>query len=364
MLDHTQLRDRLGAMQKPLLSLYLHVDNARRENQAETPAWKIEQKNALREVSADVQRLDRVDQWEQIEKQMDTFFLDYLPTGRSLVVFADGEHIYTYELPFKLASQAHFGEALTLPLLWVIDEYEPYLIVQVDSEQARFIKAYLGEAEAAGEMQLQIDDYDFRQKRMMPALNSTQATGGTDRDGHDKTVQAHVQRFYNDVIAEIRRLQAEMGKRRVIISGDEQAAHALHDQMSQAGRQAVVGVAAAPLSLNDGEVLGRLLDMALTYEREQENALVHEIINAARAGGRGAVGAADVIEALTQSRVELLVLPYPPREDNLANDLIQQAFEAGTPIELVHGAPADALEDAGGVGAKLYYAFQTEATGG
>ncbi len=355
MLDLAQLRDQLGSMQEPLLSLYLHVDNARPENQSDNPAWKIERKNALSGLADEVNRLDQQDRWDAIEGQVEAFFQGYTPAGRSLVIFADGDTILTYELPVVLTSQANFGEALTLPLLWATDEYEPYLIVQVDSEQARFINAYLGDANTTGEMRLEIDDYDFRQKKMMPALNSTQASGGNDRDKFDKTVQAHVQRFYNDVIAEVRRLLSEMDERRVILSGDEQAAHALHEQMSEADRQPIIGIAPAPLSLSEGDVMARVLDTALAHERDQENELVQIIVNAANAGGRGAVGPEAVIEALVQNRVELLVLPYPPRADDIANDLKQQAFERGTPIELVHGTPADTLEEAGGVGARLYY---------
>lgn len=356
MLDLGQLRDQLSAMQQPLLSLYLHVDNARPGNQSAPPAWKIERKNALNDLADEVRRLDRRSQWDQIQKQVGEFFRGYSPSGRALVIFADGETLITYELPVALTSQAHFGVPLSLPLLWAADEYEPYLIVQVDSEQARFINAYLGDANVTGQMRLELDAYDFRQKRMMPALNSTQATGGTDHDAYDRTIQAHVQRFYSDVIAEVRRQLAAMGERRVILSGDEQAAHALHDQMTAAERKPVIGIAPAPLALGEGEVLARVQDTALAYEREQEHELVQVIVNAARAGGRGALGPEAVIEALTQNRVELLVLPYPPRANDIADDLKQRAFAQGTPIELVHGGPADALEDAGGVGARLYYA--------
>lgn len=356
MLELTQLRNTLNEIKTPMLSLYLYVDNARPENQSETPAWKIEHKNALSSLGDDIHRLEQLNQWAAIEQQLEAFFLDYTPSGRTLVLFADGQTLYHYELPIMLKSQANFGEPLTLPLLWATDEYEPYLIVQVDSEQARFINAYLGNAAPAGEMRLEVDEYDFGQKTLMPALNSTQPNGGNDQDSYDKTIQAHVQRFYNEVIEEIRRLATMNGAQNVIISGDEKAAHMLYEQMSQADRGRVAGVTPAPLSLSDDAVLTRLLDTALAYERDQENELIGEIVNAAKSGGRAALGAADVIEALIQNRVELLVLPYPPRTDDIANNLKAQAFERGTPIELVHGSPADKLEDEGGVGARLYYA--------
>jgi hypothetical protein len=66
-----------------------------------------------------------------------------------------------------------------------------------------------------------------------------------------------------------------------------------------------------------------------------------------------------VILAIIEQRVELLVMPYPPRENDLANNLKQRAFDNGVEIELVHGDPADMLEEAGGVAARLYYAWPT-----
>jgi hypothetical protein len=355
MLTLTDLREMLAQMDRPLMSLYLHVDNARLENQSENPAWRIELKNEMRRLADSITTAEERATWDVIENRLQTFFATYQPASRSLVIFTDGEHFQQIDLPVPLTSQSGFGEPHVLPLLWVLDEYERYLIVQVDRENARFISAYLGTAQGAGEMQLEIDDYDFRQKRMMPAGNSTQASGGRDHDAYDATVDAHVKRFYRDVIERIRQLQQTLKSRRVIISGDEQAAHALAEQMSEAQRASVVGVAPAPLNLPEGEVLERVLETALAYERQYETELVQTIINDAHSGGRGAVGADDVIEALIQSRMEMLVLPYPPTDDGIANDLKARAFEAGVNIELVHGAPAAMLAREGGVCARLYY---------
>ena len=67
-----------------------------------------------------------------------------MPTGKTLVLFADVDQVHTHELPLPIESQYHYGEPLLTPLLWALDEYKRYLIVQVDSERARFTSAYLG----------------------------------------------------------------------------------------------------------------------------------------------------------------------------------------------------------------------------
>lgn len=330
------------------------MDNARRENQSENPAWQIERKNHMRQVREGLFQTDKIERFETIEQQVDTFFAEYQPASRSLVVLADGEALVVYELPIPMASQVYFGEPNTVPLLWVMDEYEPYLIVQVDNEQVRFISAYLGSADTNAEMKLEIDDYDFRERLITPAGNTKRAGGGRDR--YNAMINAHVKRFYGDVIDEMKSLQEELRTRRVILSGNERAAHALLDEISPADRKRIVGVVAAPMTLTAGEVLARVLSTALDYERAQEHELVQTIINEARAGGRGALGPEAVIEAIVNQQAEMLVLPYPPRDGDIADDLKQRAFQHGVEIELVHGEPADMLQAAGGAAARLYYA--------
>jgi len=344
-------------MKRPMLSLYLHVDNARPENQSDTPAWKIELKNAMRDQEDDVMYAENRERWHRIQNRVTDFFTDYFPAGRSLVLLTDGEQLEHYELPIPLGSDVRFGEPYLLPLIWALDEYERYLILQVDREQARFISGYLGSANNAGEMRLDLESYDFRQKQIMPAQNSTQANGGNDIDRYDKMIDEHVKRFYSDVVNQLRTLQQEMNTRRVILSGDEKSAHMLMEQIPEADRKYIVGIAPAPLSYSEGDVLDRVLETAITYERNHEDRLVNQVINDAKAGGRGALGVDDVIEALINQQVEMLLLPYPPRADDIADDLKQRAFDQGVEIELVHGQPADTLTEAGGVAARLYYSL-------
>lgn len=365
MLDLNHLRDTLNQLDDNVLTLYLYVDNARRENQAETPAWQIELKNALQNAEQHLITADAQADWDKIRPAVERFFRDYQPSAKSLLLFADANQVHTHELPLPLGSAGHFGEPFITPLLWAIDEYEMYLIVQVDHEKAHFISGYLGSASTQGEMRLELDDYDFRQRTLMPANNgqpdgSANASGGNNREQYDSMIEAHRQRFYRDVADHVRELLNDMGNPRLILSGDEKAAHELQVQLAPSVRQRLAGIAPAPMRLTNEEALDAVMDTALAHERGKELELVNQIINDAKAGGRAALGHADVVNALIEQRVETLVLPYPPTKNDLANDLKLRAFEGGTQIELVHGTPAAKLEAEGGVGATLYYTYQPE----
>ncbi|MEL6271455.1 MAG: VLRF1 family aeRF1-type release factor [Chloroflexota bacterium] len=362
MITTQHIKDTLAQLNEHVFSLYLYIDNARQENQADTPAWRIELKNALQSAPEAVIEADVKREWAATRQRVEAYFENFRPNGKTLVMFADAEQVHTHELPIALESASQFGKPLLTPLLWAIDEFERYLIVQVDTEKARFTSAYLGTASAEGDMQMEIDDYDFRQRTLMP-VNINQdgggapASGGSNRDAYDSLIAAHRKRFYLDVVEHMRGLLDELGNPRVILSGDEKAAHELHDELPESFE--VAGIAPASMNLSDGDVLEAVIDEALDYERDQEMELVNDVINMAKSGGRGATGHAAVVQALIEQRVEMLLLPYPPQDDDLANELKLKAFEHGATIELVHGDPADKLHAEGGVAAKLYYAYQT-----
>jgi len=366
MIDLNHVRGIVDELDKQVFSLYLHTDNARQENQSENPAWRIEAKNALSQAAEATTTTEQRDKLKQIREQVEGFLSGFIPTGKSLVMFVDVNQIHTHELPLPIDSQYHYGEPLLTPLLWTLDEYERYLIVQVDSEQARFTSAYMGGADAEGDMEMELESYDFREKTVMPATNNpsndARQPGGNNRDQYDAMVDAHRRRFYNDVAEHVRKLLAEMGNPRLIVSGDDKAAHAFVDLLPDDIKRNLAGAAPASFNKNDSELLDAVMETALVHERERENELVDEVINFAKAGGRGALGHADVVQALIEQRVETLVLTYPPVDVELANDLKLRAFRAGTEIELVHGLPAAKLESEGGVGARLYYAYEADAT--
>lgn len=368
MLDLGHVKTTLEELDKNhTFTLYLHVDNARPENQTDPPAWRIEMKNAISHAEEQfVTTADR-EQWKPIRQQVSQFFQTYTPKGKALVLFADANMLHTHELPIPIESRATYGEPLITPLLWALDEYERYLIVQVDGEKARFISSYLGSVTPQGEMRMELEAYDFRERTLNPSTYNSpdgkaDRPAGNYRDRFDDIVEAHRQRFYKDVISHAKDLLNEMGTPRVIVSGDERAAHALHKLMPDTLKKHTVGVAPAPFYEHDKDVLADVMDTALAYERQHEAELVDEVINYAKAGGRGALGHADVVEALVEQRIETLLLPYPPRDNDLANDLKLKAFQSGTTIELVHGEPAEKLEAEGGVGALLYYTYEKDTT--
>ena len=355
-----QLKTQLS---KPTLSLYLRVDPAYQQNQAEMPAWRIWLKNALRDIAQE-QPEEKQEQWKMIQDRLTTWIDQYEPQGKTLILFLDQENLFDYELPVALENHASYDEVNFMPLLWSIDEYERYLIVLVDQEQARLMSAYLGGTAPETEMSIDLD-YDWGEKTLMPASAKGGQSGGralregNNRDRFEDMIEAHVDRFHQDVADEIREIFSELNEPRIIIGGAERAAHNVQSKLHESITPHVVSILPIPFQAPEDEIYSHVLDAGLHFEREREKDLVDQVIGFAKAGGRGALGMQAVNRAFTMQQVELLILPYPPTEEGQVSDLMHKAMELNSDVELVHGEPADLLRNEGGVAARLYYSIET-----
>lgn len=344
-----------------IVTLYLQVDNALEENQADTPAWRIWLKNALRDTENTIPD-DQRDVWEARKKRIDNIIANYVPESKSLVMFIGDDFEQTYELPVLVNENAiSYGEVMVSPALWLIDEYEPYLIVLVDTEKAHFMTTYLGNTEENDTLESDRFDYDFVEKTLMPR-NSTsveyagsQVTQGSNRDSFDDMIQEKIDTFYRRVADHAQEMMASNKAQRLILGGTERSYHAVRDMLHQSVAERVVDALPIPLDSSDQDVMQRILPAAMNYERSQEYDLVEQVVGMAKSDGRGALGQNAIEDALTQQRVELLIAPFPSEMPDIVEHLTVQTIEKGGEVELVHGSAASLLEREGGVAARLYY---------
>lgn len=364
MIDFQHIKTMLAETDESVVTLYLHVDPAHQPNQNTPPAWRIQVKNALRDIKAN-HAIDE-DTWKSINQQIDPFLQDYRPTGKSLVMFVGEDTFHTHDLPIVLEHRHAYGDPDVVPLLWAIDEYERYLVVLIDQERARFMSAYLGSANLSEEMSIDFDEYDFREQRYINASTgasegATPSAQGATRDKYDDMHRAHLKRFYNDVAEATREAMREIDAERLILAGSEKSAHAVKEALHQSVREQIVGILASPTDAQPHEVADAILEVTKKYEREKEKQLVDEVVGFAKANGRGALGEDAIRQAFERQQVEMLIVPFPNQANDLAAELTLMALEHNADVELVHGAPAHKLGANGGFAARLYYTFD-EAT--
>jgi hypothetical protein len=360
MLDIHDVKDLLTQTDERTLTLFLNVDNAEQENQASRPAWQI----WLRETLDEYPRQQNIpeDVWAGIRMRVDRFFEDYQASSRSLVIFAGPGYERKFELPMKVENQVFFGQPQIGLLLWMIDEYEPYLVVMADQEKVRYFVSYLGSVGFQEGQEIDTDEYDFVEKTIMnapgPGLDNAAVHGGTGVDDFQDTLNEHRARFYRDIVERTGKLLEKHNAERVILAGGERAMHQIQNLMPDRMKAQVVGLVPIPMFATVAELTDKIQGAALEFERKQEFELVDQVVNFAKARGRGALGRKDVEDALAMQRVEMLVLVWPFENEEKDNDLAFRALQLNSGIELVHGEAGALLHQEGsGVGARLYYAL-------
>lgn len=364
MINLDDVKQLLKYEDKQVLSVYLRIDPALRENQADNPAWRIWLKNAIRDVEQDISD-SQTEVWEDRKHRLDTYLDNYSPDAKSLILFIGQDFEQIYELPVLLNANAlTFGALQVAPMLWLLDEYEPYLVALVDHEHAQLMTMYLGTMTTESQLESDRFAYDFGEKTLMPRQTSvanagTQVTHGSNRDRFADTMDEHIERFYRDVASEIESLAERHHLERIMLGGNEKSAHAVKDLLADKWGKHIIGVLPIPMDANDSEVSKRVLPSALDYERQKEVLLVEDIIGLAKSDGRGALGQEAIEEALTQQRVEMLIAPWEQDLDNkdIVEHLAMHALQNGGEVELVHGDAAQLLSEEGGLAARLYYAL-------
>lgn len=336
------------------LSLYLQVDPALLENQSSIPGWRIWLKNALRglEGAHDDPALPGLVQRAQ------QFAATLRPEAKAIAAFFTPTSEQVFPLPVPVTeNEASFGRPAVASLLWLLDEYEPYVVALVDSEKARFFTGRMGRAGLGDTRRIDLDDYDFKPK-YLSATNAGQGwhtKGGNNRDAFAATIDDHTRRFHQTIADQCGNLLRETGAARILLGGNEAAAHAIKGMMHESVARAVVGFVPVPLHLPDQPALDLMLPAALAFERQHELALVDEVVNLAKSGGRGALGAEAVLARLDNKQVELLIVPWPLRDAELRARLPELVLAAGAAVELVAGAAAERVEHEGGLAARLFY---------
>src|SRR5690606_24896304 len=200
MLGMHDVRQLLSQTDEHTLTLFVDVDNETRENQADRPAWQIWIKNQLDNFERSLDAGQR-EAWPHIRDRVRDLVRTYIPGGKTLAVIAGASFQTVYELPIRIdENQIWFGRPQIGHLLWMIDEYEPYLIVMVDQEKARFFTTYLGSVGFQGSMEIDIEEYDFPERTKMnaprPGLDNAAVHGGTGVDQYENMLDEYRLRFF------------------------------------------------------------------------------------------------------------------------------------------------------------------------
>jgi len=336
------------------LTMVMTVDPRSSENIDSRPGWRIWVKNTLRDITNTMGE-GETGVWPEVRARTEQLLDGYQPSGKGLALLVSPSFERIFDLPFPIANDASFGKPNVMPLLWALDEYEPYLIALVDQTEARFFLSYLGEIGFQDTVEINLNIGEGPQHTAMPSSHSV--ARGSQKDEVQDRQDEHIAGLYRDVVPHLQKLMDKHKAHRIILGGNEQAAHHVRNLMPEKMAEAVVAILPIPILTYPREWNDQVQSAALEHERKREINLVQEVIDLAKSGGRGALGWEAVRQALQMQRVEVLLLPWPVVDEAQATELALRTFASSGKIELVHDEAAALLGGEGGLGARLYYAL-------
>lgn len=379
--------DLIGADRQDVLSVFLDIDPSKPENQGAVPAYRIWLRKSMRELLDALPAQDRRVAQEYADRVV-SHIETLRPEGRGLALVAGADLWREAAIPVPLPNRVHYGRPDLIPILWAIDDYEPYVILTVDREHARLYTAFLGQTAIVSEETLDLDTHDWRFKTGRPPTSTRMAgTGvarGAQRDAFEARVEAHIRRFWSGAAESVARLLEDLRIERLIIGGPDAATNAVRELLPPAAQAKVVALVPLPAHATLAEVRERTLPVALAEERRRDEALVTAVLAGASARAGAVVGLAATLEALEQGQVRTIVAArgidgtvYRCRQcDHATARAVDECPGCGGPVEAVAvpqilpllarrgGAELELIEDSvagglrphGSVGALLRYA--------
>jgi hypothetical protein len=379
------LSDLLAAPREDVLSIALDVDPTKPEHRAAHPAWRTWLRGALRDLTAALPAEQRAMAEVRVRDVLQ-YVQRERPRGRGLAMFAGEDLWRVFALPVPLRNHVAYGRPDVLPLLWAMDEYEPYAILAVSRERAQILLAYLGGTAVAETQALDLDVNEWRFKSgRTPTFTKAAGTGatrGAQRDTFDAKVDDHRQRFWSGAADAAGRYLEESGISRLVICGPIEAAHAVRDHLSSKAQNALVAIIPIPDDAGVEEIHRRSLAAALAEEHRRDRELV-DLLTRTPAAPDAVVGVRNVLAAVSREQLQTLVVDRdldievgrclrcdtihadavpacpicggPVAATPLAQVTPLLARRTGARLEFVAGEDGERLRRVGGIGGLLRY---------
>lgn len=268
----------------------------------------------------------------------------------------------------KWARRAHLR-----PLLSLLDEHEPTLLLLLDKERARVFRCVLDTIE-------EVDSFEDE----VPPKHSQ---GGESQKNFQRHHDEHVLQNVRRAVAMLERHAGGEGVRRIALGGPAEVLSHVRRHLPAHLTARLAGTVAVPVYATPPQVLEAAHGVEGDWEREEEMRLVSNL-EELFGRGRAVFGAAAVVDATVQQQTRTLVFseaadvpgalcdgcdlllaePVPDRcpacgtgvrrLDDLLDRLATRVLRMGGRIEEVRDQAAERLDAHGGVGAELRYSAQ------
>jgi len=368
----------------PVLSAYVRTDPRDPANTNHVPGWLVELRNGLRTIG---DRLDRDGPrserlaYRGLRTAVEADIVELEPSERARGVAwfraVDGtiDRRLRLQLPPRETSVRWDARPFVSPLADVADRGRATGLVLVAQDRVRLLHWEAGLVSEPHRSLYELELGDWREYAAYAMANPARGQQtATNTAVYDARVEEWQGRFLRETAKATTSRIGELGWRRLVLAGELTLVEAFADALPPDVGDRVVARVAANLLAEDAPVVADRLEAELeaTWRAEADDA-VARAVGAARAGGPGATGLAEVADALAQHRVEHLVLDplcafdpagIPPTAwaalggapaELVAERAVELAIASGAGVTALAAAESERLQEAGGMVAALRF---------
>lgn len=223
-----------------------------------------------------------------------------------LVIFscAPASFFETYPSNVAFRNRVRLGrKPYVKPLTYFLDHYAHYGVVMVDKVGARFYEYHLGDL-------LRSDGTMGEEVRKLKRGTGSSATGMRGGMGSNQREEEVAQRNLRSAAATATKFFANKDIRRLFIGGTAETVGQFREMLSKQLQSCIAGTFAIDMDSGEHEVRARAMELLEEANNRREKELVERLITIAQSkrGGTAVLGLSETLQAISEGRVQTLVL--------------------------------------------------------
>lgn len=339
-----------------------------------TKALRIRLKNLLDKIEMDLDGTSWAEPFQAERKLVEEYMLTLRPGGRGLAILSsqEAQEWHALWLPDTVEEHVRFGRgAFVLPLVDVLDEFEPVGAVVLGRNRARVMVLHAG-AIVKEVRHISTD---------VPGRHSRGGWAGYSAKNYERHILVHEREHLKRVLADLEALHRTYNFQRLFILGPEETRADFKPLLPNQLSSILAGEMPVDARATDHEVAKLVQEAARGVERQKEKELVDQVVTLSEKQRGAVAGLEPTLWALDSHELHLLVLATDvqwdghycqtcdlllPGEDilcprcsqrtlkvDLWEELPGYALRHGVKVEIVHGEAASALWPYEGIGGLL-----------
>ncbi len=344
-----------------VLSIYIDADQ---HDPAERDTWRVKLAGEVARIRKGLEQsqedqVPRFEQaWQVVSDRLRSADHAFLPK-RGWVAFATAERLwYAEPVPARMPSQVSWQEGIrAAPYVRALKQERPVTVVLADTRRARLFEQVGGEITELEGIQADTDMGDLTDIGIRKGSGRASGVRGeTSTDQAQRILEVAAERMIKELALLIDERAGPDGV--VVLGGPGETVRRLRAQLPRRLEGRVGERPTLHLDMSIAEVREEVRSAAGDLSERLHDTRLVDVLDAARAGGRGSLGKEHTVKALDERRVDTLLMSrsFIQKHPGVADRCVGLAFGQGADVEEVSGRAGARLDqEANGVAARLRF---------